>query len=349
MHLTLWILHSVIETSSCSKPKLLGVSNMNVLKHTITKTNQGLCVSQVQNVQAYVLEVGEVCAKWIEMKHDKHVHFMETYGDRTNWMWVGWYWMILDEIRPTTCVLPWFAMFCLCFRVSTVLRWPLRGLGYFLGKAPKRLAEEHRSGPGDCKRQCNECNREPKTIVLPLPLSIRSCSWPFTFHPFSYCRSWKMAERFGYRHVKMCEGSSPMYYGSVKSRCINSQHVVGDFAAWPVFGLCGRGCILGKRERGCGKWNCVCGQPLDDKTHVPTWKNSKSSNRVLEAEDHWKNGSEECELKMLEYTRSGKISKPKPINGPIAKQRNMLRLLQKMQQRCICCQWAHCTQHSIHV
>ena len=132
-----------------------GVSNMNVLWLSIT--NQGLCVSEVQNVQAYVLEVG--WGSLGKMDRDEKRAF---HRDGMNWMWVGWYWK-KSEIHTAYdfCVscsdLLWFVfvifVFCLCF-VCVCFHCALgmsRGLGYFLGKAPKWLAEEHRSGPGHSK------------------------------------------------------------------------------------------------------------------------------------------------------------------------------------------------------
>lgn len=131
-----------------------GVSNMNVLWLSIT--NQGLCVSEVQNVQAYVLEVGWGSLRKMDRDEKRAFH-----RDGMNWMWVGWYWKKKWDPYGVRllCVLLWFAMicvcdlcilfvFCVCFHCALGMS---RGLGYFLGKAPKWLAEEHRSGPGHCK------------------------------------------------------------------------------------------------------------------------------------------------------------------------------------------------------
>lgn len=86
-----------------------GVSNMNVLWLSIT--NQGLCVSEVQNVQAYVLEVG--WGSLGKMDRDEKRAF---HRDGMNWMWVGWYWKKKWDPYGVRllCVLLWFAMICVC-------------------------------------------------------------------------------------------------------------------------------------------------------------------------------------------------------------------------------------------
>lgn len=163
-----------------------GVSNMNVLWLSIT--NQGLCVSEVQNVQAYVLEVGWGSLRKMDRDEKRAFH-----RDGMNWMWVGWYWK-KSEIHTAYdfCVscsdLLWFVfvifVFCLCFAcVSTVLLGWVEVLDTSWAKL--------------------QSGWQKSTDLDQVTASTAS----HLIHPFSYCRSWKMAERFGYRHVEMCEGS----------------------------------------------------------------------------------------------------------------------------------------------
>ena len=164
-----------------------GVSNMNVLWLSIT--NQGLCVSEVQNVQAYVLEVG--WGSLGKMDRDEKRAF---HRDGMNWMWVGWYWKKVRSIRRTTSV-------CLALICYDLCLWSL----YFVCVLCVCVFTVHLGwvevlDTSWAKLQSGWQKSTDLDQVTPSTAS-------YLIHPFSYCRSWKMAERFGYRHVEMCEGS----------------------------------------------------------------------------------------------------------------------------------------------
>ena len=90
------------------------------------------------------------------------------------------------------------------------------GLGYVVGKAPKWLAEEHRSGPGW------------ESIWIP-DVNSKSPNWRVQIE-VTKSDFWS-------------EFPSPL---SPTFSCFSS----GDFAARAVLGRCGGRCILGQRKRG---------------------------------------------------------------------------------------------------
>lgn len=172
---------------------------------------------------------GEVCAKWIEMKN---VHFIEMEWIECELDGIG---KKVRSIRRTTSVCLalicydlclWSLYFVCVLRVFPLCSWDESRSWILPGQSSKAAG---RRAPIWTRSQCHckHCKRgstsmqpwaEDNCVAMrchALPCVAMRCAILhksfihvyFVVHPFSYCRSWKMAERFGYRHVEMFEGS----------------------------------------------------------------------------------------------------------------------------------------------